>query len=82
MRMVYIAAWAIAGNIFITGRTDKPFTPLLGETYELVTPKYRYLAEAVSTSPSILAMNCQGKKFEIEWTIASKMVFTGKTVQI
>lgn len=57
-RMAYLTNWAIAGNIFITGRTDKPFSPLLGETYELVTPGYRYLAEAVSTSPSILAMNC------------------------
>ena len=83
MRLAYVAAWAIAGNLFITGRSDMPFTPLLGETYELVTPGYRYLVEAVSTSPQILAMNCQGDNFEIEWTIESKMMFTfSLTVQV
>jgi hypothetical protein len=58
LRLAYVAAWAIAGNIFINGRTDKPFNPLLGETYELVSPKYRFLAELVSHHPPILAMNC------------------------
>ena len=58
LRLAYVATWAIAGNIFFLGRTDKPFNPLLGETYELVAPKYRFLAELVSHHPPILAMNC------------------------
>ena len=45
MRMAYVAAWAISGNMMICGRTDKPFNPMLGETFELVTADYRYLAE-------------------------------------
>lgn len=45
MRMAYVAAWAISGNMMICGRTDKPFNPMLGETFELVTPEYRYIAE-------------------------------------
>jgi len=28
-------------------RTKKPFNPMLGETYELVTDKFRFLAEKV-----------------------------------
>jgi hypothetical protein len=37
--------WSASSNLLITGRTAKPFNPLLGETYELVTPKYRFYSE-------------------------------------
>lgn len=33
----------------------KPFNPLLGETYELVRPGYRFLAEQVSHHPPVSA---------------------------
>jgi oxysterol-binding protein-related protein 1/2 len=81
-RLAYLATFGIVGNVFICGRTDKPFNPMLGETYELVTPHYRYLAEQVSHHPPILAMNCQGAKYEISQTIVSKMSFTGKSVEV
>ena len=32
-------------------RKKKPFTPMLGETYELVTDNCKFLAEKVSHSP-------------------------------
>ena len=35
-RMLYIAAFAVSGYASTAGRTNKPFNPLLGETYELV----------------------------------------------
>ena len=38
-RMVYIAAFAVSGYASTAGRTNKPFNPLLGETYELVYPE-------------------------------------------
>jgi hypothetical protein len=44
-RLVYVSLFSIAKFSTIPGRIFKPFNPLLGETYELVTPKYRALAE-------------------------------------
>jgi len=37
----------VIGACFIQliGRGKKPFNPMLGETYELVTPKFRYMSE-------------------------------------
>jgi hypothetical protein len=44
-RLAYFTAFQISNYGNIIGRTSKPFTPLLGETYEIVTPHYKYLAE-------------------------------------
>lgn len=44
-RMVYIAGYNAATYFLMKGRTGKPFNPMLGETYELVTNKYRFVAE-------------------------------------
>lgn len=35
-RMALLAAFAVSGYSSTAGRTNKPFNPLLGETYELV----------------------------------------------
>ena len=59
-RMVYVAAYSAATYFLIKGRTQKPFNPLLGETYELVTPTYRYFSEQVSHHPPVIATNAQG----------------------
>lgn len=57
-RLILVATWSVTSNMLIIGRTAKPFNPLLGETYELVTPKYRFFAEQVSHHPPIQCMNC------------------------
>ena len=44
-RLAYVAAYGAARQFLQVHRTYKPFNPLLGETYELVTPKYRFIAE-------------------------------------
>jgi len=36
-------------------RTKKPFNPMLGETYELVTPDFRFISEQVSHHPPVSA---------------------------
>lgn len=81
-RLILVSTWSTTNNLLIIGRTAKPFNPLLGETYELVTPKYRFFSEQVSHHPPIECMNCQGDSFEIYQTIVSKMKFTGKIVQV
>jgi hypothetical protein len=44
-RMMYVAISNIASYSFIKGRTAKPFNPMLGETFELVTSTYRFMSE-------------------------------------
>jgi hypothetical protein len=44
-------------------RVRKPFNPVLGETYELIQPTYRYLSEQVSHHPPISAFYSEGKGY-------------------
>lgn len=57
-RLIYLATCNAATYFLIKGRTAKPFNPLLGETYELITPKYRFYSEQVCHHPPMLAINC------------------------
>lgn len=45
MRLAYLAANNIAAYSALEGRCKKPFNPILGETYEFVTPDFRFVAE-------------------------------------
>lgn len=45
------------------GRTRKPFNPILGETFELVQPNFRFFAEQVSHHPPITAFYAEGKGY-------------------
>ena len=81
-RMVYVAAYALATYCLVKGRTQKPFNPLLGETYELVTPAYRYLSELVSHHPPVLAVNCQGEGWEVNKNAQTIIKFTGRQVSV
>lgn len=53
-----MSAWSAARFQSFNGRLGKPFNALLGETYELVTPTYRAISEAVSHHPPVTALNC------------------------
>lgn len=44
-RLIFIAVQHMATYSLVIGRTAKPFNPLLGETYELVTDQFRFIAE-------------------------------------
>lgn len=61
-------------------RLKKPFNPLLGETFELVTPEFRFYSEMVSHHPPILSVNGQGKNYEMNFTSDCEIKFTGKKV--
>lgn len=60
----------------------KPFNPLLGETYELVTNKFRLIAEQVSHWPPITAFHVEGQNFEFSASCESKLGFNGKCVRV
>lgn len=63
-------------------RTSKPFISLLGETYELITDKFKFVGECVRTVPCTLAFNVKGEKFELYKTCQTKMEFTGTQVNV
>ena len=79
-RMIYITTYNCATYFLIRGRMGKPFNPLLGETYELVTSKYRFLAEQVSHHPPVAAINCQGQGWELMKNVHTTLKFNGRQV--
>lgn len=44
-RLAYVTGFQISYLTNVEKATTKPFNPLLGETYELVRPNYKFLAE-------------------------------------
>jgi hypothetical protein len=45
VRMAYCAAFMISTHSMYQKAIMKPFNPLLGETYELINPKFKFFAE-------------------------------------
>ncbi|XP_027360753.1 oxysterol-binding protein-related protein 1B-like [Abrus precatorius] len=84
MRMLHVAAFAVSGYASTSGRSCKPFNPLLGETYEADYPDkgVRFISEKVSHHPMVVACHCDGPgwKFWGESTLKSK--FWGRSIQL
>lgn len=61
-RLAFITLFCIAGTSNVERACNKPFNPLLGETFEFVTQgnKHRFIAEQVSHHPPIVAYELQG----------------------
>ena len=64
--MILIAAYSAATHFNIKGRTSKPFNPLLGETYDLITQDFTFFAEMVSHHPPVVALNGKGNGWYVE----------------
>lgn len=62
-RMALVTAHMLASFNLTKGRAKKPFNPMLGETYELVTEDYRFMAEQVSHHPPVSAYLHEGKDY-------------------
>jgi hypothetical protein len=56
-------------------RLKKPFNPMLGETYELVTEDFRWFSEQVSHHPPISAFIQEGKGYVVSGFMHSKSKF-------
>jgi len=50
-RLVLVTAGLFVAFNTIKSRKKKPFNPMLGETYELVTDKFRLVSEKVQHLP-------------------------------
>lgn len=82
MRIVYLGAFCIAQYGGTQHRCTKPFNPILGETYEFKTKKWRYCAEQVSHHPPITAAHVKSKKYELWLNTHLKSKFYGKSVEV
>ena len=61
-RLGYLACHAAYQHTNIEYFPQKPFNPLLGETYEFIVPgKYTYFAEQISHHPPICAYHIKGE---------------------
>jgi hypothetical protein len=83
-RMVLVAAFAVSGYANTIHRVErKPFTPILGETfeYERMDKGYRFIAEKVSHRPLIMAMHAQSEKWSFWQDQRIKDKFWGKSME-
>ena len=65
-RLAWIAVFTVTNYACVIGRFRKPFNPLLGETYELVTPEFKFMSEQVSHHPPISAFYYEGSGYK-QW---------------
>mmetsp|Transcript_25632 Transcript_25632/g.39441 ORF Transcript_25632/g.39441 Transcript_25632/m.39441 type:complete len:132 (+) Transcript_25632:1431-1826(+) len=80
LRLVYVSIFSSTRFFLSSGRLQKPFNPMLGETYEVVAPNYRAISEQVSHHPPVMAMKCEGEGFTMEKTMQATVKFTGKSI--
>lgn len=59
-RLAYVAAFYATYLTHFEHANSKPFNPLLGETFEMVTSSFKYISESISHHPPIVGLNCQG----------------------
>lgn len=75
LRMVYCLGQLLTQHNFVKHRCKKPFNPMLGETYELVTEHYRFFAEQVSHHPPVSAFLQEGRGYKVVGQGNSKQQF-------
>lgn len=83
-RMELVAAFAVGGLSNNSDRMNKPFNPLLGETYELTQPEagYKVVCEQVSHHPPISAYHGESESFIIRGSVQPKLKFWGKSIEV
>lgn len=83
-RIVRVAAFAISPYSSTVGRTSKPFNPLLGETYELVSVEkgFRFISEKVSHHPTIIAAYAEGRGWTYQGDAEVKSKFWGRSIEL
>lgn len=83
-RMAYIMIFGLAPYSSTIGRNNKPFNPLLGETYELIDKdrNFRFLSEQVSHHPPISAGYCENDQYEFWSNTNVKTAFWGASLEV
>lgn len=84
-RMVWMAAFAVSGySSTFTRAGQKPFNPILGETYEIIREDkgWKFVAEQVSHHPPVSACFCESKNFLFWEDMQVKTKFWGKSMEV
>ncbi|CAH8577017.1 unnamed protein product [Heterobilharzia americana] len=84
-QMAYVAAFTVSAYATTAVRTNKPFNPLLGETYECDRTDdlgWRSLAEQVSHHPPACALHCESNTWYCWFEFSMTTKFRGKYLQI
>ena len=81
LRLAYVATYTISRFAALNDRNTKPFNPLLGETYELVTENFKILTEQVSHHPPVTAFHCEGPTYKMVSSTCTTMKFNGRYIQ-
>ncbi len=63
-------------------RNRKPFNPLLGETYEIIQPNYRFISEQVSHHPPVSAFYLEGNGYNMTADTVVTNSFKGTSLEI
>ncbi|KAM3963898.1 LOW QUALITY PROTEIN: oxysterol binding protein [Aphomia sociella] len=85
-QLAYVAAFTVSSYATTACRTNKPFNPLLGETFEcdrMADLGWRSISEQVSHHPPMVAQFCEGQagwQCWQEFTMSTK--FRGKYLQV
>jgi oxysterol-binding protein 1 len=74
---MYVASFGAAQYKCTDKRTAKPFNPILGETFELAHPDYKYFAEQVSHHPPVSAVHAESNHYIYTCDTNAKMSFNG-----
>lgn len=86
-RMMLVAVWLLAGYNSQPLRDNKPFNPLLGETFEWRAPggDAWYLSEQVSHHPPITCFQAEGggdKGYSVFGELETRTKFWGKSIEL
>lgn len=81
-RLALIAVHQVTALSIAEKITTKPFNPLLGETFEMKTDQFEYLAEQVSHHPPVAACYCRGKNYTFYTCQKTNTSFNGKMLKI
>ncbi|GFR52678.1 hypothetical protein Agub_g15304 [Astrephomene gubernaculifera] len=84
-RLMLVSCWLVAGYNSQPLRDNKPFNPLLGETFEWQAPDggARYICEQVSHHPPVSCFVAEGagpQGYEFYGEVETKTKFWGKTI--
>lgn len=83
-RLQWVATFAVSALASNFQRMGKPFNPLLGETYELRRPDFRFLCEQVGHHPPVSAWHATNNskgQFVFRGSMYPKVKFWGKSVE-
>ncbi|KAG2441688.1 hypothetical protein HXX76_003304 [Chlamydomonas incerta] len=85
-RLMLVSCWLLAGYNSQPQRDNKPFNPLLGETFEWVAPDgtARYLCEQVSHHPPVSCFVGEGageQGYSFYGEVETKTKFWGKAIE-